>query len=89
MSRTDDIRRKRVLYRAQHRGFKEADLVFGGFAAEAVPAMSLTELDAFERLLDLPDHDLYAIVMGEREPPDGFSGPVLDALIARRRAKGR
>jgi len=34
---TDDIeaRRKRAIYRANYRGFREADMMLGGFAKEA------------------------------------------------------
>ncbi|MBS0279423.1 MAG: succinate dehydrogenase assembly factor 2, partial [Proteobacteria bacterium] len=34
-----EVRRKRLLFRAQRRGFKEVDLIFGAFAAEALPTM--------------------------------------------------
>lgn len=77
-----DIRRKRLLHRARYRGFKEADLLIGGFAASALGAMSELELSAFEALLSLPDHDIYAWVFGAAEPP----ADVDPALIARLRA---
>ncbi|MEX0645689.1 MAG: succinate dehydrogenase assembly factor 2 [Parvularculaceae bacterium] len=76
----DEIRRKRLLYQAQHRGFKEADLVIGGFAAENLIRMSGAELDAFEALLAYPDHDLYAWIKGETLPPPEVRGGVFDAL---------
>lgn len=77
---SDDVRRKRLLYRAQHRGFKEADLLIGGFAAANLAAMTDADLDAFEALLAHPDHDLYAWIRGEAPPPAEAQGPVLDAL---------
>lgn len=79
---TDTHRRKRLLYRAMHRGFKEADLVFGGFAKAHVETMSEGELDEFEALLALADHDLYDFVKGGREPPANLIGPVFEALCA-------
>lgn len=78
----DKNRRKRLLFRASHRGFKEADLILGGFAAEAVATMSEAELDAFEALLAQPDHDLYLWITGKREAPIEFEGPVLERLSA-------
>ena len=48
-------RRKRLLFRAQRRGFKEVDLIFGAFAAEELAGMSDAELDQFEALLIAPD----------------------------------
>lgn len=73
-------RRKRLLYRAMHRGFKEADLIIGGFASAHVFAMSAADLDEFEALLALPDHDLYAFLKGGREPPANMIGPVFERM---------
>jgi antitoxin CptB len=77
---TTDVRRKRLLYRAMHRGFKEADLVVGGFATAHIAAMSEGELDEFEALLSLPDHDLYAFLKGGREPPANLVGRVFERM---------
>jgi antitoxin CptB len=77
-----DTRRKRLLHRARYRGFKEADLLIGGFASHALAGMTDAELGAFEAILSLNDHDIYAIVIGAAElPPDVDRG-----LIARLRA---
>ena len=66
-----DHRRKRLLFRCWHRGTREMDLIMGRFADTALPAMSAEDLDAFERLSDCRDDDLYAWVTGERPvPPD-------------------
>ncbi len=79
---TADARRKRILHRARYRGFKEADLLIGGFAAEAIGAMSNEELDAFEAILAFSDHDIYAWVFRWAKPP----ASVDPAIIARMRA---
>ena len=72
--------RKRLLYRAMHRGFKEADIVVGRFAQEHLGAMTAEEETEFERLLDVPDQDLYAWVIGREEAPENYRGPVLDRM---------
>ena len=36
--------RKRLLYKANYRGTKEADILFGGFAQEYLHALSIEEL---------------------------------------------
>jgi antitoxin CptB len=82
-----DERRKRIRYRAERRGFKEADLLIGGFAQARLPSMTDAELEAFEALLDLPDHELYAIAMEERAAPPEHETPVLEALRAFRAAR--
>lgn len=59
---TDDfeIRRKRALYRAQHRGTKEMDWLLGRYAEVHLPAMSAADLTSFERVIAMPDPDLNA-----------------------------
>jgi len=77
-----DIRRKKLLHRARYRGFKEADILVGGFAEEALSDMSDAELDAFEKILAESDHDIYAWVTGARDAPAGIDAK----LIARMRS---
>jgi len=62
-------KRKQLVFRAGHRGFKEADLVLGGFAAQVLNGMSASELDQFEDLLSHADQDIYDWVM-ERSAPE-------------------
>ena len=62
-----DPRRKRILFRAQHCGMKENDIILGRFAEANMAALSDADLEAFEALLDQPDNDVYNWVSG-REP---------------------
>ena len=54
-----DVRRKRLLFRAARRGFREVDMIFGTFAAQFLADLSDGDLDAFEALLDVPDQEIY------------------------------
>ncbi len=74
-----ETRRKKLLHRARYRGFREADIMIGGFAEEAIGAMGAGELDAFETLLACNDHDIYSYVVGALPVPAGIDS----ALIAR------
>ncbi len=65
-----EIRRKRALFRAHHRGTKELDLILGRYAAEKVPAMDEARLGAFEDLLASHDPDIDRWIRGQ-EAPDG------------------
>lgn len=76
-----DPRRKRVLFRAAHRGTKEADLLVGGFTARAIATLTPTELDQLERILDLPDADLVDWLSARRPPPPDLALPLLDRMI--------
>ena len=75
-------RRKKLLYRATYRGFKEADILIGAFARAHLPEMDEAGLEEFEALLAMNDRDLYAWATGKAEPPANIKGPVLDQLCA-------
>lgn len=77
-----DPRRKRLLFRSWHRGTKENDLMLGRFAEHHLVAMDDVQLERFERLLDLPDGDLFDWVTGRVAPPAQFAHDVMDLLIA-------
>ena len=79
---TIETRRKRLIHRARYRGFREADILIGGFAAAHVPQFDADELEEFEALLTLSDHDLYQWVTGATPAPANISGPVFDKLCA-------
>ena len=53
-----DARRRRLLYRATHRGTYENDIVLGGFVRRHIATFCESELAALEALLELPDNDL-------------------------------
>ncbi len=80
MTELSDPRRKKLLYQASYRGFKEADLLIGGFARAHLGAMSDAELDDFEALLQCNDRELYAWAIGDIEAPKEMQGPVLEKL---------
>lgn len=59
-----DDRRKRLLFRCWHRGTREMDMILGGFADAEVADLSDAEVADLERLIELPDPDLYAAFSG-------------------------
>ncbi|MFQ3595299.1 MAG: succinate dehydrogenase assembly factor 2 [Sphingomonadaceae bacterium] len=77
-----DVRRKRALWRANHRGTKEADLVIGGFAARHLESMDEPALAWFELLLEEQDVDILAWAFGTAAPPPALCGPLMDRLVA-------
>ena len=68
-----DLRRRKLLFRSWHRGTREMDLIMGGFADCALAGLNDAELSDFERLIDVPDHDLLAWVTGEAVVPQDFN----------------
>ncbi len=80
MTELIETRRKRLLYQANYRGFREADLLIGGFAKAHLAGMSEAELDEFEALLKLNDRDLFDWATGKRKAPATMTGPIFDQL---------
>lgn len=72
-----DARRRRVLYRATHRGTHENDLLIGGFVAPRIGAFTEDELTQLEAVLELPDPDLADWLTGRRPVPDGAETSML------------
>lgn len=77
-----DAHRRKLSFRAWRRGFREMDLLMGSFADAHLETMTNTELDEFERLLDVPDWEVYAWVVGNTEVPENQVGPVLDQILS-------
>lgn len=79
-----DHRRKRLKFRAWRRGFREIDLILGGFADKRLEGLSEADLVAFEQLLGAPDPDVYDWITGACPAPAAFETPVLEQLRAYR-----
>jgi antitoxin CptB len=79
------IRRKKLQFRSWHRGTRELDLVFGPFADAAIETLDESELDDYERLLNLEDSDLMDWVLGPRPLPPEIDSPLLRRILAFRR----
>jgi antitoxin CptB len=73
----DDVRLKRLRFRAWHRGFREADLILGPFADSHAQHLEPDQLDMFERLLEQHDHDIYDWIAGRAQPPRDFAELIL------------
>ncbi len=78
----DDLaaRRKRLLFRATHRGILEADLVLGRYVAEQVESWGPEELAWWERLMEEPDRAILAWIMGSEPTPAVFETGMMEDL---------
>lgn len=79
---SSENRRKRLLFRAQRRGFKEVDLIFGAYAEAHLGALGEIGLDHFEALLTAPDQDVYAWLRGAEPVPPAYDNEVFAGLKA-------
>jgi antitoxin CptB len=76
------VRRKRLRFRAWHRGMREVDLLLGRFADAHLGEMAADDLRAFEALLNVPDQDVLAWLTGIGERPNGPAVPLLRRVYA-------
>ena len=59
---------------------REMDLIMGRFADATIDRLTEEELDAFERLLEAPDPDVYRWIAGGEAPPAAYDGALLRRL---------
>jgi len=76
-----DNRRRKLRFRAGHRGIREMDLFMEAFADAHLETMTEDDLDAFERLLDVPDQEVYSWITGNISPPAELRSRVLDLVL--------
>ena len=81
-----DDRRKRLLYRATHRGTKETDFIIGGFFTEWAERLSDDQLSEAEALLEESDIDLYVWVIGREPIPERWQSGLFSEVVAYYRA---
>jgi len=77
-----ETRRRRLLWRAMHRGMRELDLLLGGFARMQLDLMNETELQEFEDVVASADSDLQDWLLGGVPVPQDRLTPVMAALLA-------
>jgi antitoxin CptB len=76
-----DIAMKRALWRAHHRGTKEADMLVGGFADRWLAGLDAAGFAWFEALLEEQDVDILAWAFGKAEPPEALRGVHMERLM--------
>ena len=82
MTDPSEILRKRLAYRAHHRGTKEMDLVLGGYADAHLDGFDAGDLERFNAVLDLDDADFLSWVTGQAPVPAEADSEMVRAIIA-------
>jgi antitoxin CptB len=80
MSSDTETRKRRLHYRAWHRGTKEADLLIGGFVDSRLGSLAPAEIDWLEGLLEENDVDIMAWMMGTKPTPPTYDTPLMAAM---------
>jgi antitoxin CptB len=79
-----EIRRKKALFRAQRRGFRELDLIFAAFADAHLQDLNSAGLESFETLLSVPDWQIFDWIMGHDPVPPAYDDDVFARLCSYR-----
>lgn len=76
-------RRRRLSFRAWHRGIKELDLIFGNFTEANLQDFGEAECEWFESLFEENDQDILKWVTDETpDIPERFQGEMMDRVRA-------
>ncbi len=77
-----DPRRRRILFRAWHRGTREMDLLMGTFTDSEIRTMSEDDLGVLELLCEAPDRDIFAWLTDKMETPSNYDTELFRRLKA-------
>ena len=79
MDREQNIRKK-LLFRGNHRGTKELDLLVGGFISNCINSLNEKEIINLEDLLKENDLDLYNWITKKELPPIHYQNSLMQKL---------
>lgn len=82
------VRRRRLVFRAWHRGTREMDLIMGRFADACAGTLDPSEIDAFEALMDAPDGEIFRWITGSLPVPANYDTDLLRRIRAFHTATG-
>ena len=77
---TLENKRRRLIFRSDHRGTKEMDLLLGSFAKKHVPSFTPDELSVFDEILKNNDPDLYNWITGKEPEDEAVKSEVFEML---------
>ena len=73
--------KKKIIYKASHRGSKEMDILLGNFINKYIELFNENELNIFDSILDCDDDDIYQWMIGKRDVPTRYENRVFSLLI--------
>ena len=77
-----NVARKRLQYRAWHRGTKELDFILGHFMDAHIQTFDAKTIADFESLLNCEETELQQWLMGQKPVPEGKEGKMLSRIRA-------
>lgn len=75
-------RQKRLLFRAEHRGMKEMDIILGRYAKQNLGQMSEAQMDELEHIMSFEDRELLNCFIGECCVPPALNTPLFQDILS-------
>ena len=81
-SDADATRRKRLLWRATHRGIKEMDLILGGFVVRQIDGLTVAQLDELDAIIAIPDQEMLSWATRRETVPPEYASTLLAEILS-------
>ena len=80
---TSETRKRRLIWHSNKRGTVENELILGSYAKKKLSQFSEDQLDAFDKILQESDPDLFKWLTKNEQPPQSFldSHPQIPIII--------
>lgn len=77
-----EVKRRRLLYQSRKRGMLENDLLLSNFASTYLPGMNASDLDLYDKLINIPsnDWDIYYMATEVIDTPQEYQHHIMDLL---------
>ncbi|WP_336288505.1 MULTISPECIES: FAD assembly factor SdhE [unclassified Bartonella] len=76
-----DARRRRLVFRAWHRGIREMDLILGQYVDAHIAGMNDETVSELEYIMSFNDRDLLTWIIGETSPPSEIDGSLFHDIV--------
>ncbi|PWB82995.1 MAG: succinate dehydrogenase assembly factor 2 [Methylocystaceae bacterium] len=77
-----NIRRRRIRFRAWHRGMREMDIIMGGFVDAEIDRLDDAELTDLEALLEAPDDEVFGWLSGASPVSPAYDTALFRKIVA-------
>ena len=77
----DKFLKKKILHRSKYRGIKELDIIFEKFITTNSKKFNDDDYNDLEQILDIPDTELFEIILKKKLPPANLKNSVLKKIL--------
>ena len=73
--------KKKIIYKASHRGSKEMDILLGSFINKYIELFNENELNLFDSIIECDDEEIYQWILGKKVVPNEHQNRVFSLLL--------